>query len=505
MVWKKEPRALEWVVLGGNNRHQAGGNSYLYSLRYGSVIEAAALIDLGVQDIAEQQQQMPDIDPFFQRPAKERAIFLTSAAPAHAGGVIHYVNMGAQKKPVPVACPPIYASEITLALLKENLLRLQIAPALWPALNVVHHDEVIQLGELKITAVESGGDLPGRFAFLLEGAGQKIMHVAGFSRDDSLIFSSGNSLEHMAEHQGIDLLLLGGAKGNINGSSPKESASRLALENIVRQHSQQRLVVSLYPSQIERIASVVGVAHGHQRNVLVTSPTIQAGLLSLKRMGLDLSRLVGGENSLLLDARSQIAKKLPPEKTMILVAATAGEQMDLLSRAVNDELASPLLHLQVGDVVVIAEAASPKRREALKSLIDALRRKGMVVYMLEDEQETGENQAFQDDISGLLEVLQPDEAVPIQGSEYMLAALCTFLRQQGVNATRFTNGAEACLSEAGVVKLGQHPITQVTIKGDNPTTPVYDKQQVRIGQKFTQNAGKPISASKSSVGKKPNM
>jgi ribonuclease J len=274
--------------------------------------------------------------------------------------------------------------------------------------------------------------------------------------------------------QGVRVLFSDSTNVDVEGSSGGEAGVGATLAEYVRA-ADQRLVVSMFGSNIYRLAALLRAAMEAGKLVLPLGRSLQTHLRVAERLGLlprPMPTMIAPEN----------AQTTPRDKLLVIASGSQAEPQAALARLAAGT--HNLLKLDPGDTVILSSRVIPGRERAIHGLIDNLERGGMrVLQRFDDPKLHVSGHACRDEQRKLIDIVRPRTFVPVHGTYHHLKRHAALARDAGVAETVvIENGAVLEVDETSA-RLGQNaPSGRVHIQAGSELAPVVLRDRMLMAE-----------------------
>ena len=174
---------------------------------------------------------------------------------------------------------------------------------------------------------------------------------------------------------------------------------------------EQRIIVTTFASNVDRIQQIISVAAKYGRKVAVVGRSMENAL----KVSTELGYMSIPQNTLVELAH---IKSLPKEKVCIITTGSQGETMSALTRmAFNTH---KQIEIQAGDRVIISASAIPGNENAIGSVINELYRKDAEVVNERAMALHVSGHACQEELKIIHALVKPRFFIPVHGEQRML-------------------------------------------------------------------------------------
>jgi len=436
---------LEIVALGGLG--EFGMN--MLALTWG---ETTIVVDAGVMfpdpELLGVDRIIPDLT-YLQQKGRVAALVLTHGHEDHIGGVPHVM---------PLVDGPIYATPLTLALVKPKLEEHDIEGVELVA--VQPHDRVT-VGPFQIEFVRVTHSIPDCVALAIHTPVGVIVHTGDFKIDQTPLDGQHFDVHRFAELGGAGVLALFADSTNIDrrGFTGSEREVIEAFEEIFTS-APGKLIVAAFASSIYRMQILVDLAAQFDRKVAFVGRGMMQNSEIAQRLGY--LRVPAG-----LQIRDSEVSGYPAQDVLRLSTGTQGEPMSALSRMAIDDHR----YVKVGpdDTVVLSARAIPGNEKAIGRVMNHLARRGADVIYEGIKHVHVSGHGSEEELKLMLSLVRPRYFIPVHGeyrqlSKHARIAERVFAGRDPKPAIMLSeNGDLLHFDEAGGRFAGKAPVGRVLI------------------------------------------
>lgn len=338
---------------------------------------------------------IPDISYLIKNKEKIRGIVITHGHEDHIGSIPYLL------KRLEV---PIYGTKLTIGLIEKKLIEHRIDNKY---LNVVNHDEKIQLGCFQAHFIRSNHSIPDASCIAITTPLGVVFHTGDFKVDLTPIKGLPIDLHTIAEYGQKGVLLALSESTNVE--SPGYSLSESSLTNNfieLFKKAKKRIVVATFASNVYRVQQIVDAAKIFKRKIVISGRSMLNVVDVATTLGyLDINPdMIVNVNDI---------NKYKDKELVIISTGSQGEPMAALSRMAADDHRK--INLREGDTVIISASPIPGNEKSISQVINLLYEKNIeVIYdKLYDIHVSGH--AKQEEHKLMLALLKPKYFIPIHG------------------------------------------------------------------------------------------
>ncbi|MGH7759322.1 MAG: MBL fold metallo-hydrolase RNA specificity domain-containing protein, partial [Candidatus Dormibacteria bacterium] len=242
----------------------------------------------------------------------------------------------------------------------------------------------------------------------------------------------------------------------VPGVTPSELSVRPALRRALSE-TERRVVVVTFASNLARIRQTLELAHELGRRCCL----VGWSMLRNFEAGVSLGFLRAQPGLL---AQPRELPGIAPSRLCLLATGSQGEPLAALSRIAAG--VHPFVHLDPGDLVVLAANPIPGNEAAVSAMINQLLARGLRVLAGSADGVHASGHAAREELRLMLELLEPQCFIPVHGEVRHLTAHLQLARECGVgppSSAAVDNGQVVetrgeRLEVTGQVQVGAVPI-----------------------------------------------
>ncbi|HAG69476.1 MAG TPA: ribonuclease J [Lachnospiraceae bacterium] len=354
---------------------------------------------------------IPDVSYLAENAEKLCGLVITHGHEDHIGAIPYIIKQ---------LNVPVYATRLTMALidgkLKEHLLENEVER------HIVDFGDVVSFGDIKTEFIKTNHSIADASALAIHTPAGTVVHTGDFKVDYTPVFGAPIDLQRFAElgKKGVLALLCDSTNAERPGFTNSEKTVGKAFEDIFEDHSDTRIFVATFASNIDRIRQIINTAYKYGRKVAVQGRSIENIVETAQEIGyLD----IPGNTLIDIDR----IKDYPDEKLVIITTGSQGETMAALNRIANKQ--NKWAKIKPGDTVIFSSNPIPGNEKAVSKVINELTIQGAdVIY--QDAHVSGH--ASEEDIKLIYSLVKPKYAVPVHGEYRHLKAQAYIARDMGI-------------------------------------------------------------------------
>ena len=336
---------------------------------------------------------IPDVSYLKKNQNKIRGMVLTHGHEDHIGAIpyiLEELNM------------PIYGTRLTLALVEGKLKEHKIVGY---KLNTVNFSDVVRLGNMYVEFIKTNHSIVDSAALAIYTKAGIIMHTGDFKVDYTPVFGDSIDLSHFAEigRMGVLALLSDSTNATKPGFTMSERTVGKIFDAIFNEHQDERIIVSTFASNVDRVRQVIDTATRYGRKVVIEGRS----MINIINIATELGYIDVPKGTLI---NIDMLKNYPDKKTVVITTGSQGESMAALSRMAQGT--NKKVNIKKGDVVILSSSPIPGNEKAVNRIIDELyRRFATVIY--QDTHVSGH--ACQEELKLIYTLVGPKYAIPVHG------------------------------------------------------------------------------------------
>lgn len=336
---------------------------------------------------------------------KIRGLFITHGHLDHIGGVPIVLSR--------IGNPTVYSRNLSVLLMKKRQAEFPHLPPM--KAEVVEKDGTVTCGKIKVRFFGVTHTIPDSMGIIIETKNGWIVTPGDYKLDqvDGIVTPEEEKEYSTFDKAKILLLMTDSTNIENEGFSLPEIKVHQGLENLIKKIN-GRIIIAAFASHITRLVHVVKVAESLGKKIAIDGRSmktnvdvaIEAGYFKPKK-----GTIIPIEE----------VNSYPPNKVVILMTGSQGEEFAALSRASNKSHTK--FSLSKGDTIILSASIVPGNERAVQRIKDNLSRQGVRIISYRTAGEdfvhaTGHGN--KEDIRWLHKKMHPKFFIPIHGHHYHL-------------------------------------------------------------------------------------
>ena len=337
---------------------------------------------------------IPDVTYLKQNIEKVKGFVITHGHEDHIGAlpyILQQVNV------------PVYGTKLTIALIEHKLEEHNLLKS--TKRKVMKHGQSVNLGCFRVEFIKTNHSIQDASALAIFSPVGTVLHTGDYKIDYTPVFGDPIDLQRFAElgRKGVLALMADSTNATRPGFTMSERTVGKTFDAIFAEHTNRRIIVATFASNVDRVQQVVNTAYKYGRKVVVEGRSMVNIIDIASKLGY--IRIPEGT---LIDIEN--LKNYPPESTVLITTGSQGESVAALSRMAAS------IHKKVsimpGDVVILSSHPIPGNEKAVANVINELSMKGAQV-ICQDTHVSGH--ACQEDLKLIYSLVHPKFSIPIHG------------------------------------------------------------------------------------------
>ena len=402
---------LKIISLGGLN--EIGKNLTVYE--YGGDI---VVVDCGMafpgDDMYGIDVVIPDVSYLIKNQNKVRGIFITHGHEDHIGALPYVLRS---------LNAPIYATRMSAGLIRLKLEEHRLLDK--TKIITCEAGDVIKAGKFTVEFIHVNHSIADAVAFAIKCPVGTCVHTGDFKIDSTPIQGGMMDLARLGElgKAGVLALLCDSTNVERPGYTKSERCVGASFDALFR-GCDQRIIVTTFASNVDRIQQIISVAAKYGRKVAVTGRSMENAMKVSTELG-----YMNVPEGTLVDVNH--IKSLPKDKICIVTTGSQGETLSALTRMAFSTHRQ--VDIQAGDRIIISASAIPGNENAIGNVINELYRKGAEVVNERTGQLHVSGHACQDELKIIHALVKPKFFIPLHGEQRHLKIHAKLAQEMGMH------------------------------------------------------------------------
>ncbi len=390
---------------------------------------------------------IPDVTYLKENLDRVKGFFITHGHEDHIGAIPYVL------KEVNV---PIYATKLTIGIIEHKLREHNMLTKV--KRKVVKYGQHINLGCFRVEFIRTNHSIADAAALAIHTPVGTIVHTGDFKVDYTPVFGEPIDLQRFGElgKKGVLALMCDSTNAERPGSTSSERTVGKTFDNIFADHTNSRIIVATFASNVDRVQQIINSAYKYGRKVVVEGRSMVNIITIAAELG-----YLNIPDKTLIDIEQ--LKNYPEEQTVLITTGSQGESMAALSRMAAS------LHKKVtikpGDTVIFSSNPIPGNEKAVSRVINELSAKGADV-IFQDTHVSGH--ACQEDIKLIYSLVKPKYAIPVHGEYRHLKAQAKIATELGYDKEHIfvlSSGDVLELDEENAAVTGEVQVGDIFVDG----------------------------------------
>ena len=338
---------------------------------------------------------IPDFSYLINNKDKIKAIILTHGHEDHIGAMPFVMQ---QIK------APVYGSKLTLALVDNKMREHKIE---YKGI-AVKPKNVLKIGSFSVEFIKVSHSIAGALALCITTPAGNIVHTGDFKIDFEPMDGQMTDLQRFGElgKKGVNLLMCESTNVCRPGYSASERSVGRTLDEIFKNHPDNRLFVATFASNINRLQQILDLAQKYGRKVAFTGRS----MINISEIGLKIGELSFDKKILIdIDKIDTYADK----ELLIVTTGSQGEPLSALTRMAAGQFKQ--IKIRKNDLIIFSASPIPGNEKSVYNVINTLFQRGADVIYDELEDVHASGHACQEEIKTIHSLVKPKFFIPIHG------------------------------------------------------------------------------------------
>ena len=428
------------------------------------------IVDAGLtfpdEDLPGVDVVIPDMTYLIENKAKIKALLLTHGHEDHIGAVpflLQQINV------------PIYGTRLTLALVENKM---KEHPKIKYKAVSVKPKNVLKIGAFSIEFIKVSHSIAGSLALAITTPVGTVVHTGDFKIDYEPIDGAMTDLPRLGEigRKGVTLLLCESTNVCRKGYSMSEKSVGRTLDEIIKNHADNRIIVATFASNIHRMQQIMDIAEKYKRKIAFTGRS----MINVSEVAMKIGELHYNRDNI-VDIEK--VDKLDDKEVLIMTTGSQGEPMSALTRMAAGEFKS--VKIRPNDLVILSASPIPGNEKNVYNVINALYKLGADVIYDELAEVHTSGHACQEELKLMHSLVKPKFFIPVHGEYRHLKTHKELAMTLGMDARNIllpSIGMQVevgpnSIKEVGFVKAGQRLVDGMGI-GDMDSNVLRERKQL---------------------------
>lgn len=315
---------------------------------------------------------------------------------------------------------PVYATRLTMGIIEHKLTEHGLMDS--TRRKVVSFGQSINLGQFRIEYIRTNHSIVDAAALAIYSPAGIVVHTGDFKVDYTPVFGDTIDLQRFAEigKKGVLALMCDSTNAERPGFTPSEKTVGQNLDALFEEHSDTRIIIATFASNVDRVQQIINTAYKFNRKVVIEGRS----MVSIIEIARNLGCLNVPDNTL---TDLEMLGNYPPERTVIITTGSQGESMAALSRMASGS--HKKIKIGASDTVIFSSHPIPGNEKAVTNVINELLQMGADV-IFQDVHVSGH--ACQEEIKLIYSLVRPKYAIPVHGEYKHLMAQAKLARELGI-------------------------------------------------------------------------
>ena len=409
---------------------------------------------------------IPDMTYLIENKSKIKALLLTHGPEDHIGAVpflLQQINV------------PIYGTRLTLALVENKM---KEHPKIKYKAVSVKPKNVLKIGAFSIEFIKVSHSIAGSLALAITTPVGTVVHTGDFKIDYEPIDGAMTDLPRLGEigRKGVTLLLCESTNVCRKGYSMSEKSVGRTLDEIIKNHADNRIIVATFASNIHRMQQIMDIAEKYKRKIAFTGRS----MINVSEVAMKIGELHYNRDNI-VDIEK--VDKLDDKEVLIMTTGSQGEPMSALTRMAAGEFKS--VKIRPNDLVILSASPIPGNEKNVYNVINALYKLGADVIYDELAEVHTSGHACQEELKLMHSLVKPKFFIPVHGEYRHLKTHKELAMTLGMDARNIllpSIGMQVevgpnSIKEVGFVKAGQRLVDGMGI-GDMDSNVLRERKQL---------------------------
>ena len=346
---------------------------------------------------------------------------------------------------------PIYATKLTMGLIELKLMEHELIKT--TRRKVVQPGQTISLGKFRVEFIKTNHSIQDAVALAIYSPVGTVVHTGDFKVDFTPVFGDAIDLQRFAEigRKGVLALMCDSTNAERPGYTPSERTVGKAFDTIFAEHSNSRLIIATFASNVDRVQQIIDTAYKYGRKVIVEGRSMVNVISTAEELG-----YISIPERTLITLEDM--KNYPDEQLVLITTGSQGESMAALSRMAGG--IHKKVQIKPGDTIVFSSHPIPGNEKNVSKVMNELYSKGAEV-IFQDAHVSGH--PCQEEIKLIYSLVKPLYAIPVHGEYRHRVAQAKIARMLDYDTDHIL-----MISSGDVLEIADDPDHQAKVTGHVP-------------------------------------
>jgi len=354
---------------------------------------------------------IPDVTYLEENLEKVKGFVITHGHEDHIGAlpyVLRKINV------------PVYATRLTIGIIETKLAEHNLLDTTQRV--VVQFGQTVNLGKFRVEFIKTNHSIVDAAALAIYSPVGVVVHTGDFKVDYTPVYGDAIDLQRFGElgRNGVLALMCDSTNAENPGYTQSESTVGATIDRLFQDHSDTRIIIATFASNVDRVQQIINSAYNHGRKVVVEGRS----MVQIIGIAQELGYLNVPPNTLI---ETDELKNYPENRTCIITTGSQGESMAALTRMAEDT--HRRIKVGAGDTIIFSSHPIPGNEKAVTSVVNKLLAKGADV-IFQDVHVSGH--PCQEELKLIYSLVQPTYAIPVHGEYRHLIAQSKVVRTLGI-------------------------------------------------------------------------
>ncbi|MCR5503746.1 MAG: ribonuclease J [Lachnospiraceae bacterium] len=390
---------------------------------------------------------IPDITYLKENREKIRGVILTHAHEDHIGAVPYVL---------PEIDVPVYGTPLTVALVKKKVASLGIGEGI--RTKVIRQGNTIKLGEFRVEFIKSNHSIPDSVMLAIYSPAGIIIHTGDFKVDYAPVIGGSIDLQRlgMLGYKGVLAVMSDSTNSMRKGSSESEAMVADRIDALFAQHRHERLIISTFASNMDRVQQIIEIAERHKRKVILHGDDMKNIFSEAMKLGY----ITIPENTLIEEPTKE---ECDADDVVFIIAGQHGESLTELTKIA--EGSHELIRVRPKDTLIFSSIQVRGYEDTFSRTISSLETQGVHI---EYRQAHATGHACEEELKLIYSLIRPEYVIPAHGEFRQRRAAGELAETVGVEKEKILmldDGDVLELSEKSAKVVKKAPAGEMIVDG----------------------------------------